>query len=130
MRIKRTLLLLLIIFFSCKEKKPKQVFTLPNNNDINEIVEAIIYQDSLPVFKSIRQTDTIISANGHDFILSPINFPLAVDLRKITVFIPDTNSKDNMPPPPSFNGVYINQLFDLEVNDNKVFNAKDSLYFL
>ena len=75
------IILLLVALFSCRQAQEK--FDLPNNNDINSIVETIINSDSLPVYKNPNLKDTIIIGQIHQVG----QFVLLVDTNLIKLYV-------------------------------------------
>jgi hypothetical protein len=107
----RTLFFLIIIMiaFSCQNNK-KENIAIEKNNEIEKIVECVILQDSLNVFKN-----------------DPTAIPISKELKKLKVYPQDLNAK-NIPPKP-VNGIYLNDLFYYKF-DVPFFSEKDSLKIL
>lgn len=102
----------LFIAFSCSQNKKEK----PNTNsesitNINEIVEAIIIQDSLDVFSKSKDSPMFCS-----------------ELRKLNISIPEKNENGLIPPPPP-RGIYITRLLSEKIIGER-FSAKDSLFIL
>ena len=102
----------LFIAFSCYQNKKEK----PNTNsesitNINEIVEAIIIQDSLDVFSKSKDSPMFCS-----------------ELRKLNISIPEKNENGLIPPPPP-RGIYITRLLSDKIIGER-FSAKDSLFIL
>jgi hypothetical protein len=102
-------LIILMIAFSCQNNK-KENIAIEKNNEIEKIVECVILQDSLNVFKN---DSTAI--------------PLSKELKKLKVFSGDLNAKPVPPKPVS--GIYLNDLFYYKL-DITFFPKKDSLQIL
>jgi hypothetical protein len=107
------LFIIILTFSSCKNEQTKPVFSLPNSNDINEIVETIITFGNLPV---TRKDSTEYS------------FPISSELQKLDIFFPE-KEKETPPPPPVFNEISIYDLLHSNLL-NKNFAERDSAYFL
>ena len=103
----------LFILLGCDTTNPKQTFLPPDKKDINEIVEAVIKQDSSRL-KNITVGD-------------PNNVPLSIDLRKIRVILTDTTT--DVPPPIDHTQVSVFNLFNSLVDSQRFFSRTDSLYF-
>jgi hypothetical protein len=80
--------------------------------DINEIVKAIITQDSLNVLKNNSDANAFCD-----------------ELKKITIEIPE-KQKDGLLLPPRFENIYITDLLNDKVNGEVFFSSKDSLKLL
>lgn len=93
----------MIFAFSCKNKN----ITIERNIEIEKIVESIITQDSLNIFKN---DSTAI--------------PLNKELKKLKIYILDSNI-EKIPPKP-IDGIYINDLFYYNL-DVIFISKKDSL---
>ena len=103
----------LFIAFSCSQNKKEK----PNTNsesitNINEIVEAIIIQDSLDVFSKSKDSPMFCS-----------------ELRKLKIFIPEKIENGLTPPPPP-RDIYITSLLNHSIQEEVFFSSKDSLYLL
>jgi hypothetical protein len=109
------LLSILFIFnlLSCKNKSEK-TFVLPSDDEINSIIEAVIYQDSLPVLKYRNYTK-----ESDRF--------LAIDLENLKIFFPDPVL--NYPPPSDFN-VSIEYLISGSFNEKPFFQDTDSSFII
>ena len=106
------LLLISFTFLNCQSKREEINLVSESANDINKIVETIILQDSLDVFK---------------------NRPNAVmfcrELKKITIEIP-IKREDGLVFPPIPGNIYIGNLLNDKVTGEKFFTSKDSLTIL
>ena len=115
----KQLLSIFLIFslLACKNKS-ERTFVLPSDDEINSIIEAVIYQDSLPVFKDYKHFNS--GRTKPDTI--------AIDLRKIILTFPTTG----VPPPPTLNSTPISMLDLLspEVSGKEFFNKSDSSYII
>ncbi|RXM48693.1 hypothetical protein [Flavobacterium sp. YO12] len=107
-------IVLIFVFCSCQNKNEKTSIASEQIKDINEIVEAIIIQDSLDVFS--KSEDSIMFCS---------------ELRKLNISIPHKkNSKDFIALPPLSGGIYITQLIPSKIKGQTFFSSKDSLYLL
>ncbi|RXM45030.1 hypothetical protein [Flavobacterium sp. YO64] len=107
-------ILLIFAFCSCQNKKEKTSIASGQIKDINEIVEAIIIQDSLDVFSKSEDSTAFCS-----------------ELRKLKIHIPQKkNSEDFILLPPLSGGIYITQLAPSKIKGQTFFSSKDSLYLL
>ena len=107
-------ILLIFAFCSCQNKKEKTSIASGQIKDINEIVEAIIIQDSLDVFSKSEDSTAFCS-----------------ELRKLKIHIPQKkNSEDFILLPPLSGGIYITQLVPSKIKGQTFFSSKDSLYLL
>lgn len=127
--IKLINIILIVLLFSCVQVKPKKVFSLPNFNDINDIIETIVLKDSLPVLLDNSESDTVHTKGLPDYIIHHGNKPLSVDLSKMKVIVPEISPKgltrvylENM--------VDISELLNAKVKGENFFSEDDSLYFL
>lgn len=121
---------LILTLFSCSDKDNEE-FVLPMNKDINEIVEAIINHDSIPVYKNNASPDTIVGSDNQVILKFPINHKFSLDLEKIRVFFPNDTSMNfpPPPPPPSGMGLTLNELINFcNENSHMYFSKKDSAY--
>ncbi|RYX82841.1 hypothetical protein EON73_04120, partial [bacterium] len=111
-----------------------RTFATPQRQEIINIIEAVIYQDSLPVFKTNLYRDTIIDVSGNKIIRHSPLYPLSADLRKLSIKIPDLTKKILIPP--NFDSVSVFRLlgeFGLiksKSNRNPIFSEKDYNYLL
>lgn len=102
----------LFIAFSCSQnKKEKPNINSESITNINEIVEAIIIQDSLDVFSKSKDSPMFCS-----------------ELRKLNILIPEKNENGLIPPPPP-RDIYITTLLSEKIIGER-FSAKDSLFIL
>lgn len=107
-------IVLIFVFCSCQNKKEKTSIASEQIKDINEIVEAIIIQDSLDVFSKSEDSTMFCS-----------------ELRKLKINIPQKkDSKDFILLPPLSGGIYITQLVPSKIKGQTFFSSKDSLYLL
>jgi hypothetical protein len=100
--------------FSCKNSENIIEFTPSTVKEINEIVKAIVEEDSLKVFENAKDKKM-----------------LCKELIRLNIYIPEKpkNGEIPPPPPPSFNDVSLTDL--LHYNKNSTFfKAVDSLYLL
>ena len=107
-------LLLCSILFCCHE--PKKDYPVPNKKDINDVVRAVISQQTI-----VERTDSagriIDKQTGHIRINSLDNLSLSVDLKKVKVVPADQES---------MYGVTINFLVDPKISSH--FNQIDYHY--
>lgn len=105
-------LIIILTFCNCQHKKDKTGLNTEEIKDINEIVDAIIIQDSLQVFS--KNEDSVMFCS---------------ELRKLSIFIPEkTKEGIILPPPPQ--DIYITEILGTEMKRNTFFIAKDSIYLL
>lgn len=104
--------ILIIVFCSCQNKKEETNIASEEIKNINEIVEAIIIQDSLNVFSKSEDSTMFCS-----------------ELRRLNIYIPEKrNDGLNLPPPPQ--DIYITELINSKIKGESFFSSKDSLYLL
>lgn len=82
-----------------------------DNNDINKIIEVIIYQENLNVLKDKSNTK------------------FCNELKKITIEIPVEDNQGNIPPAAPKNR-YITTLLNNDISDEIFFSKKDSSFIL
>ena len=104
-------IVLIFVFCSCQNKNEKTSIASEQIKDINEIVEAIIIQDSLDVFSKSEDSTAFCS-----------------ELRKLKIHIPEKIENGLIPPPPP-QGIYITTLLSEKILGER-FSAKDSLSLL
>lgn len=106
---------LTLIIVSCYDQTKPDDFLLPNNNEINEIVQTIIEHDSLPILLN-----------------NPDSVPLLVQLRKIIVVKRKAQIIDGveMPFAPNRNLIDMENLIGKKFGDNRAFSELDSSYIL
>lgn len=111
--MKKIILYTVIIFAfcNCQNKKEKTSVAAEQIKDINEIVEAIIIQDSLDVFSKSEDSTMFCS-----------------ELRKLKIHIPEKIENGLIPPPPP-RGIYITTLLSEKIIGER-FSSKDSLFIL
>lgn len=108
--MKKILFLLSVLtLFKCQNKVNDVGVT---SKDINEVVEAIIQQDSLDVL-----------------IGNESNIMFCRELRKTGIEV-QLEGDDGMKPPPRLGNIFITSLLNEEVNGEVLFSARDSLYLL
>jgi len=103
----------LLFLLSCGDHISTQILLPPDKKDINEIIEAVIRQDSLPFVKK-----PVVDSNS---------IPLLKNLRKVRVILTDTTSE--VPPPVDHTTVSVFDLLNSLVGNQKFFNRADSSYF-
>jgi hypothetical protein len=107
------LMITLLMLLACK-KQEETKFQDSKIKDINQIVEAIINQDSLNVSKN-----------------KPNSIAFCTDLIKINILIPTkTDEKLDVPPPIPPNNVSINELLNFKIKENFFFSKIDSTYLI
>lgn len=100
---KRLFCFLIISVFSCRNNGVKQRYPTPSSNDIDKVIEAVIFKDSIPVLKKQK-----------------FKYPIVIELRKLLI---KKNTLDNQSP--SIN----NTAFNLpQWVKSRYFTAKDSSY--
>jgi hypothetical protein len=104
---------IILTFCNCQSKKEDYNLSSKEIKDINEIVEAVIIQDSLDVFS--KNEDSIMFCS---------------ELRKLNIYIPPKKTGDNFILFPKENGVYITNLIPTKIKGISFFSSKDSLYLL
>ncbi len=102
-----------LFLLSCKNSESKTELETSKVNDINQIVQVVIIEDSLNILK-----------NGTDTRM------FCEELTKLTVYVPEKTQNGEIPPPPppSFKEVSIEYL--LHYRKSFYFNTKDSLNLL
>lgn len=106
--------IIIIAFCSCQQKKEETNVASEEIKNINEIVEAIIIQDSLNVFSKNEDSTMFCS-----------------ELRKLNIYIPPKKkNNDDILQPPKSDGIYISQLLPSTIKGITFFSSKDSLYLL
>lgn len=101
------------MLLACKNK-PEKTFVIPSDNEINSIIEAVIYQDSLPVLKD-------------DVKINIEQIQLVIDLRKLILTLPDTT---RLPPPPDPKTISMPNLLSEKVKGKTFFTKFDSSFIL
>ncbi len=100
-------LLLCLFAFACNQVQQEEKYKLPSESEINEVIQAIIVQDSL-------------------FYGEQSNIPLSIDLYKLDIYFPDTALFGQDPPPvPWKNNFY--ELIGIH-GENAPFTVLDSSY--
>ena len=106
--------ILIIAFYGCQNKKEETNIASEEIKNINEIVEAIIIQDSLNVFSKSEDSTMFCS-----------------ELRKLNIYIPPKKkNNDDIILPPKSDGIYISQLLPSTIKGYTFFSSKDSLFLL
>jgi hypothetical protein len=103
--IKKILFIYLFLLIACKSEKLKEKIPVPNKIEINEIVKAIVSQDSL---------------YAQDILLSQ-------DLRKIKI---STRPHTIIQSPIDINSINIKELMVVKSNNQHFFSKSDSSYIL
>lgn len=104
--------IIIIAFCSCQNKKEEMNINSEDIKNINEIVDAIIIQDSLNVFSKSKDSTMFCS-----------------ELRRLNIYIPEKRS-DGLTPPPPPQDIYITELVNSKAREKSFFSSKDSLYLL
>lgn len=107
------LVITLLMLLGCKKQNQEIKLKDSQIRDINQIVEAIIIQDSLYISKRDKK---------------PIAF--CTDLVKINIQIPIKNKEKLNEPPIPFNSVSINELLNFNLNKESFFLSTDSTYLI
>lgn len=114
MYMKRTILfsIIIITFCSCQNKKEGTNINSEDIKNINEIVEAVIIQDSLDVFSKNKNSTMF-----------------CCELRRLNIYIPEKRRDGlTLPAPPQ--DIYITELVNSKKREESFFSSKDSLYIL
>jgi len=101
--IKKILFIYLLLLLACKNEKPKEAYSVPNKNDVNQIIRTIIREDSLNKKK----------------------ISLSAELRKITVSL-----KGPTPSRRGFDTMNVKRLLGRGHDGQYFFSKRDSSYFL
>ena len=104
---------IILTFCNCENKKENYNLSTGEIKDINEIVEAVIIQDSLGVFS--KSEDSIMFCS---------------ELRKLNIYIPPKKTNDDFVLLPKQDGAYITNLIPTKIKGISFFSSKDSLYLL
>lgn len=106
-----TILVLFFMTLSCKKNEEKTNLDSARIENINQIVKAIIVQDSLRILK----TDE-----------NPIE--LFENLKKLRIYVPTKKDIEiGVPPPPPTYATSINKIINEKINSKLFFSNKDSL---
>ncbi len=105
-------LFMILSFVKCQNKTVERELDSNTIIEINKIVEAVILQDSLDVFKGNENNNIFLN-----------------ELKKITVQIPNKNRGGSDFPPISGH-ININDLLNIEIMDEIFFSSKDSIALL
>lgn len=111
MTIKSVQIILISLLIGCSDDKAKQAFSAVDRSEINQIVEAVIRQDSLPFYNT---SDTSL-------------IPLSTKLRKIYVTAQDTLAE--IPPPVDRQRIPVYKLLNTLVKGERFFDLSDTAYF-
>jgi hypothetical protein len=111
MTIKSVQIILISLLIGCSDDKAKQAFSAVDRSEINQIVEAVIRQDSLPFYNT---SDTSL-------------IPLSTKLRKIYVTAQDTLAE--IPPPVDRQRIPVYKLLNTLVKGERFFDWSDTAYF-
>lgn len=103
-----------ILAISCKIEMAKEQFLLPDRTEIVKIIEAINSEKNIPV-----KIDS----------LQRFHMPLASDLYKLHIFIPEENeTKKKLIL--SLDKISITELLNIKVKNKHFFSQKDSAFFI
>ena len=102
----------LFLLIACRESNTVSTILHPDTKDINDIIEIIVIQDSLPF--------------SNTEIMSPS--PLLIELRKIQVIVPSI--KEEAPSPDDDTTISIFYLLNSLINNQKFFDQTDSSLLL
>ena len=105
-------IVILIVFSNCQNKKEETNIASEEIKNINEIVEAIIIQDSLDVFP--KDEDSKMFCN---------------ELRRLNIYIPEKRN-DGLIVLPPLHDIDITKLINSTIKGERFFSSKDSLYLL
>ncbi|MBS7229530.1 hypothetical protein KHA90_00710 [Flavobacterium psychroterrae] len=106
-------IIIIIAFCSCQQKKEETNITSQEMKNIDEIVEAIIIQDSLNVFSKSEDSTMFCS-----------------ELRKLKIHIPPKKKNNDFILMPPSEGKYITSFIPFKIKGYTFFSSKDSLYLL
>lgn len=118
------LLIFLFCLISCSDNN-KNAYTIPSKDEINDIVETIIIDDTVPVFINTKTLDTSFFKEGPNRVNLPIKNKFSVELEKNYVYF--TSNIDAPPPPPGAFGINFSSL--IEKSDG-LFSRLDSCYLV
>lgn len=90
--ITQRLKLIPILFLVACNSRSTETFKTPSRAEIENIVEAVVYQMPLPVFHKPPRKDKKNSTIQHP------KAAFSLDLRKLIIIIPDTSIKTLLPP--------------------------------
>lgn len=105
--------LIILAFCNCQNKKEKTTLNPQEIKDINEVVEAVIIEDSLDVFSKHPDSTMICS-----------------ELKKLKIYIPPKTNNDDFVLIPKSDGIYITSLIPFKIKETTIFSSKDSLHLL
>lgn len=110
--MKKIISIIIISYFlvNCKNNTVKDSL---DSSNINEIVEAIIIQDSLNVLKNEKGSDIFCA-----------------DLVKVKILHAEKNKKESVPLPPSNDFVLLDELINTKINGKLFFTNNDSITLL
>jgi hypothetical protein len=113
----KNILLILLVSLSltkCKNINNETEIDSSKIKDINEIVKTVILEDSLNVLKSEKESKMFCE-----------------ELIKLEIYIPEkSKNNEQIPPPPSFNYISIENLLYYKIENEMFFTSKDSLFLL
>ena len=126
-RMTKYFIIFILIFSSCENRKTAPNFIKPRNEEVEKIIEAIVYSDSLSLSSQIIKVeiDKVIKSKQKNWI--PIYTPMSVDLRKLQVALPDKWVKVQ---PLDMNTVLIPRLFKIDGIGKEFIDQSDSSYLL
>lgn len=97
---------------NCQNKKEQSELTSSEINDITDVIETVLIQDSLDIFS--KNKDSRIIRN---------------ELRKLHIIVPEKR-KDGISFPPPPRDISINSLLNTEIKKTNFFSSNDSIYLL
>ena len=110
--MKKIIFLLVLNLFQCQKENTTSRIISKDNNDVNKIIEVIIFQENLNVLKNKSNTSKFCS-----------------ELKKITIEVPVKDNQGIIPPAAPENRYITTLLYD-HVSDDKFFTKKDSTFIL
>lgn len=102
-------------------------YSLPDSNDIEEIIATIITDDRIPVLKYDVPPDTLYAEDNTSRVVFPIKHRFSTDLEKLNIFfsLPQKDKDMELSPPLPFHCVYFKNIVQEEA---QMFTASDSAY--
>ncbi len=118
--------LLAILILACSQKD-KVAYTMPDEKEINDVVETILLQSINPIFLDQSVIDTTSEFDGDNSKHEENLARLIVELEKFTVVRFDVNSENIIPDPP--HSIPFLTLIEFNLpNTSKYFTLSDSTY--
>lgn len=124
--MKYLLFIFLAFVVACQQEKEHPKITLPTNKDIEDVIETVIEQDSLPLFRRDEKEFTYKPKKNE--VIINVRSDLNIYLRKNYFYVRDLEyRKDDVPPPPTDNQGVI-EYYNLLKKSEGLFSKQDSLY--